>query len=191
LKNYQQHPDTGVYWSEAIYVHSKLMIVDDRQAIIGSANINDRSQLGTRDSEVCILYTEKYDKFKRPGFVKTLRTSLMSRFLGVSEEEFSKFEPVWSNAFFSTWKNTAKRNEQIYWSVFQCTPHDSIKTDKELQRLKKQKNEDKVNGIYPYMTENLKKIQGYLVRMPLHFLENDDLHPKTVNSVPLPVNLFT
>lgn len=37
-----------------IYVHSKLMIIDDRIALIGSANINDRSLLGSRDSEVCI-----------------------------------------------------------------------------------------------------------------------------------------
>ena len=29
--------------TEIVYVHSKLMIVDDLQAIIGSANINDRS----------------------------------------------------------------------------------------------------------------------------------------------------
>jgi phosphatidylserine/phosphatidylglycerophosphate/cardiolipin synthase-like enzyme len=35
-----------------IYVHSKLMIIDDRMALIGSANINDRSLLGSRDSEV-------------------------------------------------------------------------------------------------------------------------------------------
>ena len=32
--------------------HAKLMIVDDRTAICGSANINERSQLGKRDSEV-------------------------------------------------------------------------------------------------------------------------------------------
>lgn len=36
--------------TEIIYVHSKLMIVDDKRAIIGSANINDRSLLGLRDS---------------------------------------------------------------------------------------------------------------------------------------------
>lgn len=35
-----------------VYVHSKLMIIDDRAAIIGSSNINDRSLLGSRDSEV-------------------------------------------------------------------------------------------------------------------------------------------
>ena len=38
--------------TELIYVHSKLLIVDDRACIIGSANINDRSLLGNRDSEV-------------------------------------------------------------------------------------------------------------------------------------------
>jgi phospholipase D1/2 len=36
--------------TEIIYVHSKLMIVDDRIALIGSANINDRSLDGKRDT---------------------------------------------------------------------------------------------------------------------------------------------
>lgn len=39
-----------------VYVHSKVMIVDDSVALIGSANINDRSLLGSRDSEVSIYY---------------------------------------------------------------------------------------------------------------------------------------
>ena len=43
--------------TEQIYVHSKLIIVDDRLVIVGSANINDRSMLGDRDSEIC-LYIE-------------------------------------------------------------------------------------------------------------------------------------
>ena len=36
--------------TEILYIHSKLMIVDDKNMIIGSANINDRSLLGDRDS---------------------------------------------------------------------------------------------------------------------------------------------
>ena len=36
--------------TEIIYIHSKLMIVDDRIALVGSANINDRSLLGNRDT---------------------------------------------------------------------------------------------------------------------------------------------
>lgn len=35
-------------------MHSKIMIVDDCTTLIGSANINDRSLLGSRDSEVSL-----------------------------------------------------------------------------------------------------------------------------------------
>ncbi|KAG0667464.1 Phospholipase D1 [Maudiozyma exigua] len=41
--------------TEQLYVHAKILIVDDRSCIIGSANINERSQLGNRDSEVAII----------------------------------------------------------------------------------------------------------------------------------------
>ena len=34
------------------------MIVDDKRAIIGSANINDRSLLGDRDSELAMVIEE-------------------------------------------------------------------------------------------------------------------------------------
>ena len=41
--------------TEQIYVHSKLLIVDDRHVIMGSANINDRSLSGKRDSEIAVM----------------------------------------------------------------------------------------------------------------------------------------
>ncbi|XP_010501124.1 PREDICTED: phospholipase D alpha 4-like [Camelina sativa] len=37
-----------------VYVHSKLMIVDDAYVLIGSANINQRSMDGCRDTEIAI-----------------------------------------------------------------------------------------------------------------------------------------
>ncbi len=40
--------------SDQVYVHDKLLIVDDRVVVVGSANCNDRSMLGNRDSEVAI-----------------------------------------------------------------------------------------------------------------------------------------
>ncbi|KAG5952368.1 hypothetical protein E4U58_000815 [Claviceps cyperi] len=40
---------------EELYVHSKLLIVDDRIVICGSSNLNDRSQLGDHDSELSIV----------------------------------------------------------------------------------------------------------------------------------------
>jgi phospholipase D1/2 len=48
----------GILVTEIIYVHSKLMIIDDRMAICGSANINDRSLLGQRDSEVGMVIND-------------------------------------------------------------------------------------------------------------------------------------
>ena len=45
----------GVPHTEKIYIHSKLMIVDDNIVILGSANINDRSMKGSRDSEIAMI----------------------------------------------------------------------------------------------------------------------------------------
>jgi len=38
------------------------MIIDDRMAICGSANINDRSLLGQRDSEFCIVINDREEE---------------------------------------------------------------------------------------------------------------------------------
>jgi phospholipase D1/2 len=67
-----------------------MMIVDDRTVIIGSANINDRSMLGERDSELAIVFedTETYrtrfngievrvGKVRVGKFASTLRRMLM------------------------------------------------------------------------------------------------------------------
>uniref|UniRef100_A0A452ZQM7 phospholipase D n=1 Tax=Aegilops tauschii subsp. strangulata TaxID=200361 RepID=A0A452ZQM7_AEGTS len=44
-----------------VYVHSKGMIVDDEYVIIGSANINQRSMEGTRDTEIAMgAYQPQY-----------------------------------------------------------------------------------------------------------------------------------
>eukprot|EP01133_Synstelium_polycarpum_P009121 gene9121-10697_t len=54
----------GSYVTEQIYVHSKLMIVDDRVVIVGSANINDRSFIGERDSELAFIVRDDKDMIK-------------------------------------------------------------------------------------------------------------------------------
>lgn len=37
-----------------IYVHAKGMVVDDEYVILGSANINQRSMAGTKDTEIAM-----------------------------------------------------------------------------------------------------------------------------------------
>ena len=66
---------------ETIYVHSKLAIADDERCIIGSANINDRSLMGDRDSEVAVVIQGKQ-------FASSLRHQIWSVALG--NNEFAK-----------------------------------------------------------------------------------------------------
>jgi phospholipase D1/2 len=55
LRAHCQMPDTKLPMSEMIYIHSKIMIVDDLYFVVGSANLNDRSMLGSRDHEVAVV----------------------------------------------------------------------------------------------------------------------------------------
>lgn len=47
--------EINAFVTEELYVHSKLLIADDRLVICGSANLNDRSQLGSHDSEIAVV----------------------------------------------------------------------------------------------------------------------------------------
>lgn len=47
------------YCTEELYIHAKLLIADDRVVIMGSANLNDRSQCGDRDSEIAMITEDK------------------------------------------------------------------------------------------------------------------------------------
>ncbi|KAI0693955.1 phospholipase D [Cytidiella melzeri] len=96
-----------VLTTEQVYIHAKIMIVDDRLAIIGSANINERSQRGDRDSEIAAVIrdTDMIDgtmagkPFKVGRFAHTLRVRLMREHLGVDvdsmyEEDLMAADPV-------------------------------------------------------------------------------------------------
>ncbi|KAI9626975.1 hypothetical protein H4Q26_017608 [Puccinia striiformis f. sp. tritici PST-130] len=82
---------TGQLTTEGVYIHAKAMIVDDRCVIIGSANINERSQRGDRDSELaCVIRdTDMIDSkmagkpYKVGRFAHTMRVRLMREHLGI------------------------------------------------------------------------------------------------------------
>ncbi|KAK2757869.1 Phospholipase D1 [Arachnomyces sp. PD_36] len=81
--------------TEQLYIHAKCMVVDDRAAIIGSANINERSMLGSRDSECAavvrdtdMLWSTMNGKPYLVGrFPHTLRMRLMREHLGIDVDE--------------------------------------------------------------------------------------------------------
>ena len=45
----------GRWHSKSIFVHSKVVMADDKLLVVGSANLNDRSFVGDRDSELGVL----------------------------------------------------------------------------------------------------------------------------------------
>ncbi|KAI9813576.1 MAG: Phospholipase D1 [Pycnora praestabilis] len=81
--------------TEQLYIHAKCMVVDDRIAIIGSANINERSMLGTRDSECAAVVrdtdmlwsTMNGEPYLVGRFPHTLRMRLMREHLGLDVDE--------------------------------------------------------------------------------------------------------
>ena len=79
--------------TEQIYIHSKLMIVDDAVAIIGSANTNDRSLTGNGDTEIAAVIVDtadcKLENLGSPtlpvqtrGFARNLRRQLWRKHFG-------------------------------------------------------------------------------------------------------------
>ncbi|KAG2292129.1 hypothetical protein Bca4012_008122 [Brassica carinata] len=74
-----------------IYVHTKMMIVDDEYIIIGSANINQRSMDGARDSEIAMGGYQPYHlSVRQParGQIHGFRMSLWYEHLGMLDETF-------------------------------------------------------------------------------------------------------
>lgn len=75
------------------------MIVDDKTVIIGSANINERSQLGTRDSEIAACIQDDKDlinsrlngkKVKVGRYAHTLRMRLMCEHIGLDTDQIDR-----------------------------------------------------------------------------------------------------
>ncbi|XP_023003858.1 phospholipase D delta-like isoform X1 [Cucurbita maxima] len=78
-----------------IYVHAKGMIVDDEYVIIGSANINQRSMAGTKDTEIATGAYQPHHtwakKQKHPhGQIYGYRMSLWSEHLGMLDPIFEE-----------------------------------------------------------------------------------------------------
>ncbi|KAF2363269.1 C2 domain [Trinorchestia longiramus] len=65
-----------------IYVHSKMAIFDDEYIIVGSANINDRSMSGNRDTEIAIGAYQPHPGGPGTGQVGGFRRSLWVEHLG-------------------------------------------------------------------------------------------------------------
>lgn len=83
--------EIGAFVTEELYIHSKLLIADDRLVICGSANLNDRSQLGTHDSEIAVVIedgprvssTMNGKPYQASKFATSLRREIFRKHLGL------------------------------------------------------------------------------------------------------------
>ncbi|XP_041017183.1 phospholipase D zeta 1-like isoform X1 [Juglans microcarpa x Juglans regia] len=206
LRSYGRLFNGGPVATSQVYVHSKLMIIDDRIAVIGSSNINDRSLLGSRDSEIGVVIEDKEfldssmngEPWQAGKFAYSLRCSLWSEHLGLSAGEISQIsDPLLDSTYRDLWLATAKENSIIYQDVFSCIPNDHIRSRAALRQsmahwkeklshttidlgIAPEKLESYNNGELKLIDpmERLQSIRGHLVSFPLEFMcEENNMKP--------------
>jgi phospholipase D1/2 len=140
--------------TEQIYVHTKLMIVDDRYVVHGSANINDRSLLGSRDSELAVLIHDSADgtadlcgtgdQYLVLKHAQSLRKAIWRKLFGLDQQPgacggaapASALEAVLDKpaapATVAAIQALSKNNQEAYESVFSWIPRNKspVKDDK-------------------------------------------------------------
>eukprot|EP00127_Corallochytrium_limacisporum_P003516 Clim_evm144s149 gene=Clim_evmTU144s149 len=166
--------------TEQIYVHSKLMIIDDRTVLLGSANINDRSLLGERDSEVGLVLTdnELVDGVmnERPvkvgKFAHTLRCRLWMEHFNARYEDV--VDPICDYTYNVVVMEDSIRRGQAFEAIFPCIPRNDIE---DMEEYDEQRATLRDRGEDVYRTRRHAKHEPHLnyatsgaVPYPLYFL---------------------
>ncbi|TKS87343.1 Phospholipase D1 [Collichthys lucidus] len=174
----------GKLVTELIYVHSKMLIADDNTVIIGSANINDRSMLGKRDSEVAVIVEDSEtvtavmdgQEYQAGKYALQLRLECFKTILGAhTDPSIDVSDPVSNQFYKEVWMATCARNATIYQRVFRCLPSSDVRNILELEGYLAKSGLDKEDPARAH--EELKKIRGFLVQFPLQFLSEQNLLP--------------
>ncbi|KAI1498694.1 phospholipase D/nuclease [Biscogniauxia marginata] len=90
-----EEAEIDAFVSEELYVHTKVLIADDKLVICGSANLNDRSQLGNHDSEIAVVIEDPEPvettmdgrPFTASRFAASLRRHLYRKHLGLLPDQ--------------------------------------------------------------------------------------------------------
>ncbi|KAM4606675.1 phospholipase D1 isoform 1-T2 [Polymixia lowei] len=174
----------GKLVSELIYVHSKMLIADDNTVIIGSANINDRSMLGKRDSEVAVIVEDSEtvasvmdgEEYRAGPYALQLRLECFRMILGANTDpSVDVSDPISDHFYKEVWMATGARNATIYQKVFRCLPSSDVRNILELEGYLAKPGLEKEDPARAH--EELKKIRGFLVQFPLQFLSEQNLLP--------------
>jgi len=170
---------------EQVYIHAKTMIVDDRIAIIGSANINDRSMMGDRDSEICCVIEGPQDKvlidnrnhtYTVSEAIYELRKNLLSCYLGRNKADSDSLKILWSNQAMTEIRAISRRNTALYNDVWKYTP-DTVRTFSDLSKMDPRKQSFAENIDVTKIPDLMKGLEGLIVDFPFGFLKDENLTP--------------
>ena len=125
------------FFQEELYVHAKVLIADDEIMVVGSSNINDRSQQGDHDSELSAVV-------EHGPTVSSMRKQLWMEHLGLlkpqpldasddpnaqppgdSRNRLSAdplVEDPMSDKLWKVWTSQATANTKVYHDLFHVDP---------------------------------------------------------------------
>lgn len=208
LRSWAQLEDRTV--TEQVYVHSKLTIVDDLYVLVGSANINDRSLLGGRDSELAALIVDNETKIVTcperginipvRTFAYQLRKQIWQGLYGEGLEQAIEVPELASSV--KAIQSRAKANADIYESIFPFIPrnylNDNDSDDNEFQfasiwpSLDYDKLDEFINEKYNKKMEMAKGDSRleYEVRQKKGMLEEQMVKYYSENELKMPFNSF-
>ncbi|KAK0153606.1 Phospholipase D1 [Merluccius polli] len=170
--------------TELIYVHSKMLIADDNTVIIGSANINDRSMLGKRDSEVAVIVEDSEtvasvmngEVYQAGPYALRIRLECFRMILGANtDSSIDVSDPISDHFYKEVWMATAARNANIYQMVFRCLPSSDVRSILDLEGYLSKPGLEKEDPARAQ--EELLRVRGFLVQFPLQFLAEQNLLP--------------
>ncbi|KAH7412900.1 hypothetical protein BKA64DRAFT_340100 [Cadophora sp. MPI-SDFR-AT-0126] len=217
--------EIDAFVTEQLYVHSKVLIADDKIVLCGSANLNDRSLRGSRDSEIALVVEDPTPiqstmngvPFQASKFATSLRRYLFRKHMGLllpqdmrrpdsnfhpapspsdydfgSPEDRIVADPL-SDSFLKLWSDTATQNTLSFRKVFAVMPDDTAKTWIQYQALflKRYMGPEGLQWAkwghvaksnFPageegvkLVKEELSRIKGMIIEMPLQFLAWTDV----------------
>ncbi|KAM8953584.1 phospholipase D1 isoform 2-T2 [Pelodytes ibericus] len=174
----------GTLVTELIYVHSKLLIADDNTVIIGSANINDRSMMGKRDSEMAVIVQDSEtvssfmdgEVYQAGKFALSLRMHCFRLILGcLNDPTVNIQDPVSDKFFKEVWIATSARNTTIFDKVFKCLPSDEVHNFVHLPEYVSKPGLATLDRAKAQ--DELQRIRGFVVQFPFFFLSGENLLP--------------
>ena len=179
---------------DQIYVHDKVLIVDDRVAIVGSANINDRSMLGERDTEMALRIEDTLHETISLGggpfvvgkTVHDMRVRFMRQHTGAPTADVDNMTSV--DTYEWQWRNIAASNASLYdqldgeASPYRCKTVTAYTNG--LRNLINKSSRD------PQVQNIVNSIKGFLVLWPMELFIKDDIAPSAATNVLIPTNLW-